>query len=264
MAVRFEGLEAPVATASGHHFRDPGSGLWVRYGAATWVDAKGRREVIPARWVPGVEGGALVLVVARELLERSTFPAVLDPYLSAELEPEEPVIGPSTDYLSGVALASDGRDYLATWRKSAGGSLHYAARVSADGTVLDREPMLLTPELLNPTPPVVAFGGGSYLIIHGYSPVTSGPTAGPAGVRAHRVSAAEGVQETFDLSDDGSVAGVAAAPFGEGFAVAWARHKPRTLEVVALSGEGTVEPLGSAPLPGECWLPPSLSCTAGR
>lgn len=51
------------------------NGARVLYSHGTWVDADGVRTPVPARFV----GGAIELVVRESVLERSRFPAVLDP-----------------------------------------------------------------------------------------------------------------------------------------------------------------------------------------
>ena len=42
------GMALKARTATGIHFADAGSGLGIRYGHATWVDAQGRRTPVPA------------------------------------------------------------------------------------------------------------------------------------------------------------------------------------------------------------------------
>ncbi|MEZ4233139.1 MAG: hypothetical protein R3B89_28420 [Polyangiaceae bacterium] len=70
-------------------------GLWVRaktsatvpaflVGTAVWVDAKGKRTVIR----PVFDHGRVTYVVPQKVLAESAYPALLDPVISQEFEPE--------------------------------------------------------------------------------------------------------------------------------------------------------------------------------
>lgn len=60
----------------------------MRYGHGTWVDARGARHAVPARWSDGV----IRLSVPAEVVAASAYPAVLDPTVSIEVR----VYGPAT------------------------------------------------------------------------------------------------------------------------------------------------------------------------
>jgi hypothetical protein len=77
-------LEVRVGVTGGTFERDDGEGLVfsagatrVRYGHGTWIDARGTRVPVPARF--DATRGEIVLALAAERLAQSAFPAVLDP-----------------------------------------------------------------------------------------------------------------------------------------------------------------------------------------
>lgn len=51
------------------------AGALIRYGHATWVDARGRRTAVPARWV----GDRVAIEVPAAVVAEAAYPAVLDP-----------------------------------------------------------------------------------------------------------------------------------------------------------------------------------------
>src|SRR6185437_17101768 len=63
------------ATEKGLHFADAASGLGVRYGAATWVDARGQRTAAAVAY----EDGAITVTVPADVVEGASYPAVLNP-----------------------------------------------------------------------------------------------------------------------------------------------------------------------------------------
>ena len=135
--VALAGLEYAGETEQGHHFVDPRTRLGVRYGRATWVDAAGERTPVTV----SRDGGELVLRVPESVLERSSWPAVLDPVISPELGMDAPVPLPTVNFNIGVNVAYGGGVYLVTWTHYGGSATDYdvlAARVRAsDGAPLD-------------------------------------------------------------------------------------------------------------------------------
>ncbi len=81
VALRWSGATVEQQDAQGTVWRAGEARL--RYGHATWVDAKGTRTAIQGE----VRGDVLAFRVPRELLRSSTYPAVLDPVVA----PEQPV-----------------------------------------------------------------------------------------------------------------------------------------------------------------------------
>ena len=123
-----------ATTKRGLHFK-AGEKL-VRYGHATWVDAKKQQTAIPARFVNGL----ISLEVPANVVASSEYPAVLDPIL----EPEQGVDAPVTVPRSGLSTRSDlvwaGQHYLMLWHDNSGAGYPMTirgARISAAGVLLD-------------------------------------------------------------------------------------------------------------------------------
>ncbi|HYO55626.1 hypothetical protein [Archangium sp.] len=113
-------LEVRVAVESGHflgetagglHFAAGPTGLGVRYGHGTWVDARGNRTAVPARF----EAGSIVLSVPAQVVEDSAYPAVLNPIVSPEFGMDDPVYGPAdgSQYIAAVGFC--GMNFLVVW-----------------------------------------------------------------------------------------------------------------------------------------------------
>jgi hypothetical protein len=137
--VRVSGLPYAGETEHGHQFLDSQTGLGVRYGLATWVDALGRETAVPVKR----EGEELVLTVSEEALAWSSFPAVLDPVLTPVVGVDHPVVVPPS-YVDGGgdhAVACEASVCLVAWRDTRGkwtdGNYIYTARVTRAGVVLD-------------------------------------------------------------------------------------------------------------------------------
>lgn len=116
------------ATDAGLRFADAKRSVFYRYEQAAWVDAAGART--PLRVQLGATGD-IELTVPADLVDRSAYPAVLDPILGVEFELENPIFIPSPN-TGNPNVASDGTNYLVTWAATGG---VYAARVSAAGVV---------------------------------------------------------------------------------------------------------------------------------
>lgn len=138
--VRIETSHRPTRTSErGLHFDIDDAALV--YSHATWVDARGRRWHVPARW----RSGNIELDVPGEVLAASEFPAVLDPTLGPEIPLDDPVpslTGNEDGAISGWAWS--GSVLLFTLaiedRLDPDGFITrgvYAYRMSADGTILD-------------------------------------------------------------------------------------------------------------------------------
>lgn len=125
-------------TASGLHFRDPGSPAGVRYGNAVWIDAGGERTEVKARFASGP--GEIVLRVPAEVVARSRFPAVLDPYVSPEIGTDAPLEVEASGEQDHARVATTGANFLVVWddyRDPETGLDILGARVSLAGVPLD-------------------------------------------------------------------------------------------------------------------------------
>ncbi|HEX8698502.1 MAG TPA: hypothetical protein VF815_06685, partial [Myxococcaceae bacterium] len=131
-----QGLVHTGTSASGLHFADARTGLGFSYGHGTWVDARGQRTSVPARFVEG----AIHLRVPEQVLADSEYPAVLDPVISPELIIDGRLVAADLSSRTHPVLAFNGTNYLLVWRSMRGGLYDlYATRVSSTGTVLDPE-----------------------------------------------------------------------------------------------------------------------------
>lgn len=201
--VAAEGLELKAATASGLHFAAEGLGF--RYGHGTWIDAAGHRQTVPARWV----GGAIELRVPAELVERSAYPAVLDPVIGPETAVDVPVPGLQYGGFD-PAVASDGAGtslVLWEWNGIVG------TRVDSSGAVLDPLGLLIAETAENASDPDVLFDGTRFVVvwadgrpragadIYGARVATDGTVLDPEGFA---VCTATGSQTAPSLAFDGT------------------------------------------------------------
>ncbi len=132
VSIAVEGLHHVARSESGEHFTDPRTGLGVRYGHGTWIDADGTRTAIPVAH----ERGELRLNVRADLLADSAYPAVLDPVIGPEVALDEPIVGPVPGDREDPDVAAEGTQHLVVWTDYRfGESIIMGARVEADGTL---------------------------------------------------------------------------------------------------------------------------------
>ncbi len=128
VTVPVEGAVRIREDAAGIHLRARGGGNLL-YGHGVFVDARGFRWDVPARF----EDGAIRLAVSEDVLERAAYPAVLDPIISGDKELLPASLGASTG--RGVSVAWDGTTYLATWKGRYGANR--IGRISKDAAPLE-------------------------------------------------------------------------------------------------------------------------------
>ncbi|MFO0551787.1 MAG: hypothetical protein U0271_25600 [Polyangiaceae bacterium] len=144
--VRVDGTQGYISsTETGLHFDDPLTGLGVRYGVATWIDANGNETTV----TPTFEGGEIVIRVAADVVAQSAYPAVLDPVVAAEQGVDSPVLAPAVGRQSRPAIAFGPNQHFVVWTdyRTASTSFYgaiYGARIAKDGTVLDPDGILIT------------------------------------------------------------------------------------------------------------------------
>ena len=153
------------ATGRGLHFVDRATGIGLRMGWATWVDARGKRTAVRGKY----SGGAVVLRVPSAVLRSSTFPAILDPLISPEFGLDKPLSGPAWANQSRPRVTHDGTNYVAVWQdyrnvKTSSWDI-YGARVSASGKLLDTAGILISSAPGHQQAPQVGSGKGTSLVV---------------------------------------------------------------------------------------------------
>jgi hypothetical protein len=181
--VRVAGESYAGTSKHGLHFAGL-DGVGLRYGNATWMDAVGRRTEIVAR----LEADEIALRVPHDVIERSSYPAVLDPIVSPEVGMDDPVIVHPSGGGQVPSVASDGNGFLVVWldRREEltiqypsavlSNTLAYdvyGARVASDGTIVDPVGFRIgaavtlvnwASQNFDCPAPVVAFNGTNYLV----------------------------------------------------------------------------------------------------
>ncbi|WP_434384329.1 hypothetical protein [Melittangium boletus] len=223
-------------TDGGLHFAEGATGLGVRYGHGTWVDARGERTPVPARF----EGDAIVLRVPASVVDASAYPAVLDPIVSPEFGMDTPVTGFAGRYQSSPAITHDGTNYFVVWRDGRHTANDiYGARVNSAGTLLDPVGVLLSGGPSDSDLPAVAHDGTNFLVVWTHL------FQGTATLRGTRVSSAGMVLDPAGI-DISTTAHVGSAPAlahdGTNFLVVWqdTRNSSQDIYGARVNGAGTV------------------------
>ncbi|MDI3289900.1 hypothetical protein [Polyangium sp. 15x6] len=126
-------------TGEGLHFADPTTGVGVRFGQATWIDARGKRSPVRVR----VEGSHIELRVKEAVLASSAYPAVLDPLISPEFGMDEPTLALGSRRRHQPVVAWNGSSYLVAWQDGNDQRLH-GTRFASNGTLIDAVDLPLT------------------------------------------------------------------------------------------------------------------------
>lgn len=223
--VRATGQRYATSTAHGLHF-DSKIGPGLRYGTATWVDASGKRTVVTPRFEEAT--GEIVMAVPSAVLATSTYPAVLDPTVTGELEIDKPIAGSAAggDQNSPSVVAQGaGNGYFAVWfdRRGVRPAI-YGARVGSDGKVLDDTGIPIAMSVGSTQPFIAAANGGGFVVAWAVSYVD---VYQPPGVYAVRLDAAGTVLDQTPVpivANQTNVQATAAAFDGTNWLVAWHRY----------------------------------------
>ena len=162
--VRVSGQRYTGRSGAGLHFADPATGVGLRYGHATWVDAAGKQTAVRASF----EQGQIVMRVPAAVVDRAAYPAVLDPIISPEFGMDKAVTSPSWASQTHPSVAHDGTNYLVAWHDARDTSSSqtdiYGARVDAAGKLLDPTGFVISSAVNNQHYVHLAYGSGTYLV----------------------------------------------------------------------------------------------------
>lgn len=228
--VAVRGAAFVTRTESGLHFRAEDGALGFRYSNGTLVDATGRRTAVAARWT----GDAIELAVSQSTLDAQTFPVVLDPTVSAEIEVDVPIdVAHSNSRLPQAIF--DGTQWWVAWLDY--GRPSRSVRVSRVAT---------TGEVLDPHGIIVAEGAevdvfymtlaADRLLI-----VWADSTVGSAGLRAKRLDTTTGTvldATPIEVIRVSPIHGFDVASDGTDFLVAVRSYE--SVSAVRVTGAGTV------------------------
>ncbi|MFY0521906.1 hypothetical protein ACN28I_01400 [Archangium gephyra] len=233
-------------TVNGLHFAAGSSGLGVRYGHGTWVDSEGQRTPVPARF----EADSIVLRVPAQVVDASTYPAVLDPIVSPEIGMDDPVNGPADNSQYNPAIAHNGTSFLVVWHdyRNSGSYDIYGARVSNTGTVLDTTGIRISNAINWQYAPAVTHDGTNFLVvwhdsrggnydIYGSRVSNTGTVLDLGGIP---ISTAINEQSNPSVSHDGT-----------NFLVVWQDYRSSTnydIYGARVSGTGTVLDISGIPI----------------
>ena len=140
------------------------------------------------------------------------------------------------DFVQTPDLASDGHDFLAVWRASAG---IVGARVSQDGRILDPEPIRLSSGSDGSEHPALAFDGTNYLVVW----------SSTSGIRATRVSPEGGVVGPADvLVTPGGSSEIDVAFNGTHHLLVWTAGDPADVVGTLVTVDGVALHPGGVPI----------------
>lgn len=225
LVVRVRASSERYAASSEHglHF-DGAGGPGLRYGTATWVDAKGKRTVVVPRFV----AGEIVMTVPDAVLASSAYPAVLDPTVTPEQEIDTPLAGSTAggdQNAPSVVSQGPGKGYFAVWydRRGARPGI-YGARLATDGKVLDDTGIPIATSVGSNQPFISAANGGGFLVVWAVSYVDIYQAAGVYGTRLDPNGVVLDAAPFTLATGQASPQGPKAAFDGTNWLVAWHRN----------------------------------------
>ena len=165
-------LLVAVAVSGHHEVRESRSGLHFlgagqpgfSYSHATWVDARQTAWSVPVSW----DGQQIVMRVPASVLERSAWPAVLDPVVGPEIRMDEPVAGFPGGEGRQPVVSRGGDNYLVVWTDGRNGSEReteiWASRVTSGGVPIDHRGIAVARTTVMEHEPAVTWTGSEWLI----------------------------------------------------------------------------------------------------
>lgn len=239
------GFAEATATPTGVHLMNPGK-LGVRYSNATWIDSAGEAWSLPSTW----DGTDIVITVPADMIDRTTFPAVLDPTVGGQTAVDQPVQGFTGAAAREPSAAFSGTNWLVVWRDNRHSSTDsdiYGARIGADGTVLDARGIAINTAAGDQTQPTVTYANGKWVVVWESGGDLVGATVGGAGaVTQLGTVVATGAADTHPrLAAHGTTAGLT---FESGTAIAFSRYSGTAFGApVTVSATGTAPAIGANP-----------------
>jgi len=237
-------------TEHGLHFWDAKSGVGVRYGLPTWIDARGVESPAALSY----ENGEIRLTVPEAVLRRSDFPAVLDPTVSPEIDLNNPLVVPAYDEQSRPRVRFGGGNYLVVWKDARAngqpnGTDVYGTRVTPAGVVLDPSGIPISTGLGNEYDPDAAFDGTNWLV------VWTDERTGTPQIRGARLSTGGTMLDPTGFTIVSTASGPAAVAFGTTeYLVTYvgsfnvAAHRVSTSGTVTSSSPISIAASGNAPV----------------
>lgn len=186
---------------------------YLLYGHAVWIDADGRRTPVLARF----DGEDIALTVGQDVLDGSTYPAVLDPIIGTarSLTPTQLTNANADQENPDIAIGATSR--LVVWSDDRTGVVPGVFGTFQDhtGTIAERYSFRIGGGRLTGTPvvPSVAYAGGVYLVAWATYDT----------LYAARVAEGGGVLDATPLtvSRGGTLRGATVTTDGAEFVVAW-------------------------------------------
>jgi hypothetical protein len=150
------------STAHGLHFVSAAGDVGVRYSHAVWSGADGTDWPINATY----DNGRIRMTVPAGIVAKTTFPAVLDPTVSAEVAADAAVVGSTGANTLHAAMAFGANEYLVVWddtRESADSDI-WGTRLSTTGAILDPLGIKIGTGAGVQSNPSVAYNGTTFLV----------------------------------------------------------------------------------------------------
>ncbi len=161
LQVSYRGYVHEGENLEGHRLVDPITGTVLMYGTATWIDAAGARSRVEVTH----DAGGLQLTVPEDVLERSQFPAVLDPVIGPAVVVDDARI-PATGDQRGSRIASDGAGrQLIVWVDRSGGDADIRGAIIQSGIgVITPNGITIASGAGDQSQPSVAWDGTSFVV----------------------------------------------------------------------------------------------------
>lgn len=172
----------------------------MRYGTATWIDARGTRTTVQPAW----DNGTITLRVPADVVHDSAFPATLDPLVGDAIAIDKPFVVTASSTQDHAAVAFNGANYLVVWDDLRSGSYDvFGARIDpATGLVLptDIDGIAISTGIASQQLPSIASNGADFFV------VWQDTRTGPAKIYGARVTGAGVVTDANGIALGGGPA----------------------------------------------------------